>query len=231
MRSIWPQKLLLMLWVKNRRVTWCESVEGTKNKVSPWSRVSWPMTMSACCWARDIPVTDQGGLQRESTDLSGVALWMPISVLSTRSLWEKERKRFLVSEILLCLIAWGPKTAGRIRKLFSLSTEDEVRLYVVLKPFNKEGKKPTTEVPKIQCLVTPRVCHTHTSTLFWSNNVLRKTRKRLQNMLNFWLRGWRRPKKNTRNQLPRFIGCPLWGLLPLSLSPSQKWGLLRVTHK
>ena len=51
----------------------------------------------------------------------------------------------------------GPKRASRIRKLFSLSKEDDVRQYVVRKPLNKEGKKPRTKAPKIQRLVTPRV--------------------------------------------------------------------------
>ncbi|XP_068920724.1 small ribosomal subunit protein eS6-like isoform X2 [Petaurus breviceps papuanus] len=50
----------------------------------------------------------------------------------------------------------GPKKASRIRKLFNLS-KDDVRQYVVRKPFNKEGKKPRTKAPKIQRLVTPRV--------------------------------------------------------------------------
>ncbi|KAF4024934.1 hypothetical protein G4228_016743 [Cervus hanglu yarkandensis] len=51
----------------------------------------------------------------------------------------------------------GPKRASRIRKLFSLSKEDDVRQYVVRKPLNKDGKKPRTKAPKIQRLVTPRV--------------------------------------------------------------------------
>ncbi len=49
------------------------------------------------------------------------------------------------------------KRASRIRKLFNLSKEDDVRQYVVRKPLNKEGKKPRTKAPKIQRLVTPRV--------------------------------------------------------------------------
>uniref|UniRef100_A0A2K6PF94 40S ribosomal protein S6 n=1 Tax=Rhinopithecus roxellana TaxID=61622 RepID=A0A2K6PF94_RHIRO len=51
----------------------------------------------------------------------------------------------------------GPKRASRIRKLFNLSKEDDVRQYVVRKRLNKEGKKPRTKAPKIQRLVTPRV--------------------------------------------------------------------------
>ncbi|XP_055275303.1 40S ribosomal protein S6-like [Moschus berezovskii] len=56
----------------------------------------------------------------------------------------------------------GPKRASRIRKLFNLSKEDDVRQYVVRKPLNKDGKEPSTKEPKIQRLVTPRVLqHKH----------------------------------------------------------------------
>ncbi|XP_073741643.1 small ribosomal subunit protein eS6-like [Callorhinus ursinus] len=53
----------------------------------------------------------------------------------------------------------GPKRASRIRKLFSLSKEDDVRQYVVRKPLNKERKKPRTKAPKIQRLVTRVLQH------------------------------------------------------------------------
>jgi small subunit ribosomal protein S6e len=50
----------------------------------------------------------------------------------------------------------GPKKVGKIRKLFNLSKEDDVRQYVVHRPLpEKEGKKPRSKAPKIQRLVTP----------------------------------------------------------------------------
>jgi len=51
----------------------------------------------------------------------------------------------------------GPKRASRIRKLFNLSKEDDVRKYVIRREITKEGKKKRTKAPKIQRLVTPRV--------------------------------------------------------------------------
>lgn len=52
----------------------------------------------------------------------------------------------------------GPKRASRIRKLFNLSKEDDVRQYVIRRPMPaKEGKKPKTKAPKIQRLITPVV--------------------------------------------------------------------------
>ncbi|KAJ3129494.1 40S ribosomal protein S6 [Nowakowskiella sp. JEL0407] len=51
----------------------------------------------------------------------------------------------------------GPKRASKIRKLFNLTKEDDVRQYVIRReiPAKAEGKKPRTKAPKIQRLVTP----------------------------------------------------------------------------
>ncbi|KAI4489586.1 hypothetical protein M0802_011023 [Mischocyttarus mexicanus] len=49
----------------------------------------------------------------------------------------------------------GPKRASKIRKLFNLSKEDDVRQFVVKRPIQKEGKKERLKAPKIQRLITP----------------------------------------------------------------------------
>ncbi|KPM12037.1 40S ribosomal protein S6-like protein [Sarcoptes scabiei] len=52
----------------------------------------------------------------------------------------------------------GPKRASKIRKLFNLSKEDDVRQYIVRRPLaQKEGKPSRTKAPKIQRLITPRL--------------------------------------------------------------------------
>ncbi|KHJ43870.1 ribosomal protein S6e [Trichuris suis] len=53
----------------------------------------------------------------------------------------------------------GPKRASKIRKLFNLSKEDDVRKYVIRRPVGtpKEGKKQRERAPKIQRLITPQV--------------------------------------------------------------------------
>ncbi|KRY55611.1 40S ribosomal protein S6 [Trichinella britovi] len=52
----------------------------------------------------------------------------------------------------------GPKRASKIRKLFNLSYEDDVRKYVVRRELPaKDGKKARSKAPKIQRLITPRV--------------------------------------------------------------------------
>lgn len=51
----------------------------------------------------------------------------------------------------------GPKRANKIRKLFNLSKEDDVRQYVIRRQLPvKEGKKDKSKAPKIQRLVTPQ---------------------------------------------------------------------------
>ena len=52
----------------------------------------------------------------------------------------------------------GPKRASKIRKLFALSKDDDVRKYVIRRelPAKAEGKKGSSKAPKIQRLVTPQ---------------------------------------------------------------------------
>merc|ERR1712226_983295 len=50
----------------------------------------------------------------------------------------------------------GPKRASKIRKLFALSKEDDVRKFVIRRELPaKEGKPEKTKAPKIQRLITP----------------------------------------------------------------------------
>jgi len=51
----------------------------------------------------------------------------------------------------------GPKRASKIRKLFNLSKEDDVRKYVntYRRTFTNEAGKKCSKAPKIQRLVTP----------------------------------------------------------------------------
>ncbi|XP_053947941.1 40S ribosomal protein S6 [Anastrepha obliqua] len=52
----------------------------------------------------------------------------------------------------------GPKRASKIRKLYNLTKDDDVRRFVVRRPLPaKDNKKATSKAPKIQRLVTPVV--------------------------------------------------------------------------
>jgi small subunit ribosomal protein S6e len=51
----------------------------------------------------------------------------------------------------------GPKRANKIRKLFNLSEDDDVRKFVVKRKVTKAGKKDRFKAPRIQRLITPTV--------------------------------------------------------------------------
>jgi small subunit ribosomal protein S6e len=51
----------------------------------------------------------------------------------------------------------GPKRANNIRKLFSLTKEDDVRKYVISRTFTNKKGVTVRKAPKIQRLVTPLV--------------------------------------------------------------------------
>merc|ERR1719478_609282 len=49
----------------------------------------------------------------------------------------------------------GPKRCTKIRKLFNLTKEDDVRKFVIRRKFNTKNGKKQDKAPKIQRLVTP----------------------------------------------------------------------------
>ena len=51
----------------------------------------------------------------------------------------------------------GPKRASKIRKLFNLSKEDDVRKYVISRTFTSKKGKEVRRAPKIQRYITPLV--------------------------------------------------------------------------
>jgi small subunit ribosomal protein S6e len=51
----------------------------------------------------------------------------------------------------------GPKRASKIRKLFGLSPEDDVKKFVVRRKVTKAGKKDRIKAPRVQRLITPVV--------------------------------------------------------------------------
>jgi small subunit ribosomal protein S6e len=49
----------------------------------------------------------------------------------------------------------GPKRASKIRALFNLTKDDDVRKYVISRKFTNKAGKEVTKSPKIQRLITP----------------------------------------------------------------------------
>jgi small subunit ribosomal protein S6e len=50
----------------------------------------------------------------------------------------------------------GPKRASKIRKLFNLNKDDDVRKFVIRRTVQKGDKKPKQKAPRIQRLITPQ---------------------------------------------------------------------------
>lgn len=174
------------------------------------------MTECIYYWIRDI-------LDQEELEKAQVCSQMHCGSPSEFSLLiaEKNRRRFLDEQIIPCFSELRPKTS-RIQKLFNLSKEDDVQQSVIRKSLNKEGKTHRTKAPKIQSPDTPRILQAKYQCLaIWRHKPLRKPRRRLQSMLNFWSREWRKPKKNARNRLSRNVVWPCWELLLLSMSPGK----------
>ncbi|KAK2118945.1 40S ribosomal protein S6, partial [Saguinus oedipus] len=71
----------------------------------------------------------------------------------------------------------GPTRASRICKLFNLSKEDDVHQYVVRKPLNKEGRKPSIKAPKVQRFVTSK-CPAAQMTAYCSEEAATKNNKK-----------------------------------------------------
>ena len=77
------------------------------------------------------------------------------------------RSAFLLACSLPTRRRLGPKRASKIRKLFALSKDDDVRKYVIRRelPSKTEGKKGSSKAPKIQRLVTPQLLQRKRDTL------------------------------------------------------------------
>jgi small subunit ribosomal protein S6e len=70
----------------------------------------------------------------------------------------------------------GPKRASKIRKLFNLQKQDDVRKYVIRRKFEHKGKK-YDKAPKIQRLVTPVVLQRKRQRALEKNRQRVKTRQ------------------------------------------------------
>jgi len=208
---------------------WSESVAGTISRVSPWSRVSWPMAEFACYWVRGIPVTDQGGLERESANLYGVALWMPIWVFSIWSSWKKGKRIFL--DLSTVPRRLGPKRVSRIRKLLNLSKEDDVCQYVVRKPLNKDGKKPRTKAPKIQRLVTPWVLQHKRRRTALKKQHTKKNKEEAAEYAKLLAKRMKEAKEKRQEQIVKRRRLSSLRASTSKSESSQKRDVLRVTNK
>uniref|UniRef100_A0A8C5PC05 Small ribosomal subunit protein eS6 n=1 Tax=Leptobrachium leishanense TaxID=445787 RepID=A0A8C5PC05_9ANUR len=101
----------------------------------------------------------------------------------------------------------GPKRASRIRKLFNLSKEDDVRQYVVRKPLSKDGKKARTKAPKIQRLVTPRVLQHKRRRIALKKQRTQKNKEEAADYAKLLAKRTRKPRRSARSRSPRGVDC------------------------
>jgi len=98
----------------------------------------------------------------------------------------------------------GPKRASRIRKLFNLSKEDDVRQYVVKRPLPaKEGKKPSYKAPKIQRLITPAVLQRKRHRLALKKKRCLKRKEQADNYAKLLAQRKKESKARRREELKR----------------------------
>ncbi|KAH8042870.1 hypothetical protein HPB51_026302 [Rhipicephalus microplus] len=94
----------------------------------------------------------------------------------------------------------GPKRASKIRKLYNLSKEDDVRQYVVASPSAPQGgKKQRSKAPKIQRLITPAHAAAQAPSRGPQEEAhTRSVRRRLPTTPASWHRGPRKPRRRGR---------------------------------
>lgn len=96
--------------------------------------------------------------ERKRKSVRGCIVDRNLSVLNLAIVKKGEKDIAGITDVT-CPRRLGPKRASKIRKLFNLTKEDDVRKYVIRRKIEKgeDGKKSYSKAPKIQRLVTPQV--------------------------------------------------------------------------
>lgn len=131
MRSTWPQKLLLVLWVKCRRVG-LDWIHGGDNKQG--------------FLMKHVIVTQNRVCQLVSK-VHSCYRPMRAGERNCKSVWGCIMNKHFWPERYCALWLLGPKWAFIILKLLCLDKEDVVR-----NPLNKEGKKPRTKTARFSII-------------------------------------------------------------------------------
>lgn len=166
-----------------------------------------------CCWVRSTLVLDQETLREESTGLFTDALWTPIWEFSIWLMFRKSRKGDSWTATLLCS-RLGPKSQWNLKAL-STSVKSLVFPQRCQEALMQSwwGVQDQQHPIFMSCYSTCSATEMQTP-CSERNKALRKPRRELKNMLTFWPREWRKPKRNKDCQE---TGCLPWELLLLLL--------------
>lgn len=197
-----------------------------KQGVSTHSRVHLQLSKGSSCYK--LRRTGDGRARLlEDANLNVCNLVIVVNKQTDR----REKRVSLDWQILLCLRNWDPKPEASeglpvsLKKMMSanmLSEALRLRIWEIQDQCSQDSGSwdstcPATQMPK---------GHAEDSTL-------RNTR-RIHNVLMFWPREWRKPKKNFRNRLPRDVDWkfPLLSLVKnKSLRLMGKWSDLKKKKK
>lgn len=94
--------------------------------------------------------------ERRRKSLRGCIIGQDIAVLNISVVRKGEKEIEGVTDATVPR-RLGPKRAAKIRKLFNLGAQDDVRRFVVKRKSEKSGKKDRYKTPKVQRLITKTV--------------------------------------------------------------------------
>ncbi|KAJ1971975.1 40S ribosomal protein S6, partial [Dimargaris verticillata] len=97
--------------------------------------------------------------ERKRKSVRGCIVGSDLSVLSLAIIKKGEQEIPGLTDVTVPK-RLGPKRATKIRRMFNLSKEDDVRQYVIRRTVErKDGKPSMVKSPKVQRLITPLVLH------------------------------------------------------------------------
>lgn len=155
------------------------------------------MAECTCCWVRRILVLDlrQTG-ERKRKSVRECSVDANLSVLNL-VIVKREKEIFLDWQTPLYQGSWGPKGLRRTCKLFNLSKEHDAPPVCCQKALEQRRLKH----PKFSLVTWGVLQHKR-----WPIAV-KKNEELAAEYANCWPRESRKPKKNSRNRLPRAAGC------------------------
>lgn len=155
----------------------------------------------------------------ERVNLFAVALWMPIAVFSTQSLFKKKKMEKAIPELTDSTVPCCPRCRRGSQIHFSSLSKGDARQYVVRKPINKEAKKPRARAPTIPCLVTPCVLPHKRWHIAPRKQRTKKDKEEAAELSQLLVKGMKEAKEKLQEQIAKRQRLSCLRQKPLSLRP------------